>query len=187
MPLLTHALTLMLAALCLLAGGSVASEKDETGLEQGVKAAYLYNFLSYIEWPPEAFPAPDSPFMIGVAGSDSMVRELRRVTADRAVARRQVIVKPLRPGDSLAGIHLLYLNHDDPAIQASLLEAAQDFPIVTVTNAGQPLAEYSVINFRTVDGRIRFEVSLAAAERCRCRFSARMLSVALQVHPARVR
>lgn len=185
MPPLIRALILALVALCCLAGRNSAAMGDEdTDLELSVKAAYLYNFLSYIEWPSRALPAPESPFVIGVAGSEAMVRELRRITAGRTVNRRQVAIKALGPDESLAGIHLLYISHVEPAMQAALLRAAQGLPIVTVTNGDRPPAGESVIHFREVDGRIRFEVSLPAALRCGCRFSARILSVALQVHPA---
>jgi hypothetical protein len=181
---LTRALVLSVAIFCGLAAAwahAIAAEREEAGLELGIKAAYLYKFLSYIEWPPQVFPAGDAPFVIGVAGADAIAEELGRISAGRTVRQRPVTVKVLHPGERLAGIHLLYIGYPDAERQLALLKAAQQLPIVSVTDSA--LVEGSVINFREIEGRIRFEVSLGAAEHCGCRLSARMLSVASLVQP----
>jgi hypothetical protein len=62
-------LAILLASFMAGAGSPALTQDEErsnTGLERGVKAAFLYKFLGFIEWPPEAFPQPDSPFVIGV-------------------------------------------------------------------------------------------------------------------------
>src|SRR5690606_477371 len=123
----------------------------------------------------------------GVAGNEDITPELRRITLGRTVNQRPISIRSVSQEDSLAGIHLLYIGPANPVAQAVLLQAAQDLPIVTVTNGDDGQVNDSAIQFKEVDGRIRFEVSLTAVERCGCRFSARMLSVALRVHPVRIR
>ena len=177
-----------LASLIVAAGFpafAAANGDNGNGLERGVKAAFLYKFLSFIEWPPAAFPAPDSPFVIGVTGADTVAAELAQIAKGRTVSNRAVTVRRLDEKDPLAGIHLLFIGRGAAARQPQLLAAAQQHPIVTVTETDDALAHGSVINFKLSDGRVRFEVSLAAAEKNDLKLSSRMLAVASSVHGTR--
>jgi hypothetical protein len=173
-------------ALCLGTAGSralAASDPQSDVIERSVKAAYLYKFLGYIDWPPAAFPEPETPYVIGVAGADALASELAQITASRTVNNRTVLVRRMKDGDALNGVHLLFIGQTEMSRQPQWLRLAQQRAIVTVTETEGALAQGSVINFKPVDGRIRFEVSLAAAERADCKLSSRMLSVALLVRP----
>lgn len=155
---------------------------DDDGLERGVKAAFLYKFLGYIEWPPTAFPKPDSPFVIGVVDADAVATEVTQIASGRTVSNRPVIVRRINERDPLYGVHLLFIGRSAASRQPQLLAAAQQNSIVTVTETEDALAHGSVINFRLSDGRVRFEVSLAAAEKSALKLSSRMLAVASSVH-----
>lgn len=157
----------------------------DNGLERGVKAAFLYKFLGYIEWPPAVFPRPDSPFVIGVIGADTVAAELAQISSGRTVNNRAVTIRRIGEKDSLSGIHMLFIGRSAASRQAQLLEAAQQNSVVAVTETDDALAQGSVINFRLADGRVRFDVSLAAAEKSDLKLSSRMLSVASQVHGTR--
>lgn len=158
---------------------------SDNELERGVKAAFLYKFLSYIEWPPSAFQKPDSPFVIGVTGADTVAAELAQIARGRTVANRPVTVRRIEEKDPVSGLHLLFIGRSAAARQPQLLAAAQQSSIVTVTETEDALAHGSVINFRLSDGRVRFEVSLAAAEKSDLKLSSRMLAVASSVHGTR--
>jgi hypothetical protein len=175
---------LLLACLLILAGGARAASGEESeSAAREVKAAYLYKFLGYVEWPPSVLPQPDAPFVIAVAGADAIADTLTRMVAGRSVAGRAITVRRLRPGEGLDGVHLLYIGTVERARQAQLLAQAQQRPILTVTDNGGGSAPSGIIDFRLVDNRVRFEVSLGAAERNGLKLSARLLSVALAVHP----
>ena len=166
---------LMLAFTLLFAGQ--ASAASERTLEHRVKAAYLYKFLSYAEWPPHRFERKDSPFVVGVLGSGEIHEELVRITRGRTAAGRPIAVKALRAGESLAGLHVLYVGDGELPV-----EAAATSGLLTVTDyASSVFAARSIINFRFIGGKVRFEVSLPAAERNHVRLSSRMLSVATRV------
>lgn len=157
-----------------------ASDGGAGSVERGVKAAFLYKFLGYVEFP--AAPAdPAAPYVVGVAGSDAIAAELTRITAGRSVNNRPVTVRQLRDGDTPAGIHLLFVGASEAARTAALVRAAQQAGVLTVTETDNGLQTGSVINFRQVDDRIRFEVSLEAADRSNVKLSSRLLSVAYQV------
>jgi hypothetical protein len=180
-----HTLVRCLLALCLLGFGLGALESraaPPTTLERSVKAAFLYKFLAYTEYPASAFSDPNAPVVIGVAGSDEMAAELARVVNGRTVFGRAVAVRNLREGDSLNGVHLLFIGAGDPPRAARLARAAQQLPILVVTETDNGPVPGGIINFRVVDDRVRFDVWLDPAERNQVKLSSRLLTVAHQVH-----
>src|SRR6185369_4048979 len=98
-------LALAVIALCLAQGGW-AQPVPETS----VKAALLYKFASYVEWPPEAFASPDTPFVIGVIGADELAGELEQLVRSRTVNNRRIMVRRVKEGEMLAGIHMLFVG-----------------------------------------------------------------------------
>lgn len=149
--------------------------------EERVEAAYLHKFLNYADWPPAAFPRADTPYVIGVAGDDAVADELAHIAAGRSVNNRGVIVKRVLPGDSLNDLHMLFIGPAERARQAQWLRQAKGRPILTVTDADGALEQGAIINFRTVDDRVRFEVSVDAAEQSDIRLSSRLFTVATNV------
>lgn len=166
--------------LLVFAGGMGAHAADLPA-ERGVKAAYLYKFLGYVDWPPAAFADASTPFVIAVAGADDIADELVRITATRSISNRALNVRRVRPGDTLNGVQLLYVASSEGERSAAWVRQAQRRPVLTVTEGDGGLSQGSVINFRTLEGRVRFDVSLAAAERNDLRLSSRLLSVAASV------
>lgn len=169
------ALAMLLLAFSCLAVGSQQGVTTPV-LERSVKAAFLYKFLGYMEFP--ADPGPS--LVVGVLGADEVAAELAQITSGRNVGNRSISVRKLADGDALSGLNLLFIGGDG-ALPEAALRAAEKNGTVTVTERDNGLQNGSVINFRLVDDRVRFEVSLPAAERCNVRLSSRLLSVAYYV------
>lgn len=170
-----------LAGFLLLAAGLLpASAGAQQATEAGIKAAFLYKFAGYIEWPANAFAAPDAPFVIGVVGSEEVAAELDRLVPGRSINNRPVVVRRLREGESPKGAHLVFVGRGEPNVRA-IVRAAQQNGALVVTETERGLEAGSSINFVLVDDRIGFEVSLDAAERSGHRISSRMLAVARRV------
>lgn len=148
--------------------------------ESTIKAAFLYKFAGYVEWPPAAFPAPDSPLVIATSFADDVATELEKVASGRTVNGRPITVRRLRDGETLQGVHLLFVGRREPNARA-LLRAAQQHGALGVTETG--LEAGGAINFVLAEDRVAFEVSLEAAERSGLRISSRMLAVARRVVP----
>jgi hypothetical protein len=180
-----HYLIRCLLAACLL-GMPVAmpahAAPPPTALERSVKAAFLYKFLAYTEFPAGAFSDAQAPVVIGVAGNDEMAAELARVVNGRTVFGRAVAVRTIRETDAINGVHLLFVAGNDGARAARFTRAAQQLPVLVVTEADPGPVPGCVINFRVVDDRVRFDVWLDAAERNNVKLSSRLLTVAHQVH-----
>jgi hypothetical protein len=154
---------------------------DAISVEQRVKAASLYKFVAYVDWPPQAFAAPAEPYVVGITGAEEIAQELTTIAAGRTINNRPLIVRRIKAGDPLPGLHVLFIGRDESARQAQWLQLAQKHPLLTVTETDGALAQGSMINFRLAEDRVRFEVSLDAVEKSELKISSRMLSVALNV------
>jgi hypothetical protein len=175
-----------LAALWLAAAGLSCATPAAAGpaivaSEEQVEAAYLHKFLNYAEWPPASFPQANTPFVIGIAGDELVADELARIAAGRSVNNRGVIVKRVFPGDALNDLHMLFIGRNERARLAQWLRQAKGRPLLTVSATEGALEQGSIINFRTVDDRVRFEVSVDAAEQSNIHLSSRLFAVATNV------
>ena len=151
-------------------------------LERRVKAAFLYKFLGYTDFPPATFADPAAPLVIGVMAADELAAELAKIVAGRQVQARPVSVKVVRDGESLAGLHLLFVGGADAARLRNALKGAPASAMLVVSESEQGLQQGSVINFKVIEDRVRFDVSLDAADRNSIKLSSRLLTVANQVH-----
>jgi hypothetical protein len=149
-------------------------------LERRVKAAFLYKFLGYAEFPPGAFADAATPVTIGVIGADDLAAELARIVGGRSVNNRPVVVRVLRESELGAHLHLLFIGGLDSGRVGRLVRSA-GHALLVVTECDGGLQQGSAINFRIVDERVRFDVALDAVERNGIKLSSRLLTVANRV------
>ncbi len=162
--------------------GAPGASAQPVSLERKVKAAFLYKFLGYTEFPASAFSDATAPVVIGLAAADELAAELGRIVAGRTVQSRPITVKVVREGEAPSGVHLLFVGGNDSTRLRSILKAVQPAPVLTVTEADNGLQQGSVINFKVVEERVRFDVSLEAADKNSVKLSSRLLTVANHVH-----
>jgi hypothetical protein len=179
--LLAFALGALLLALSCLSASGAPSGLAQANMERNVKAAFLYKFLGYVDYPDNAVPVAGEPLVIGVLGADEVAEELLRISAGRSMNGRAVVVRKLRAGEAPGKLHMLFIGDGDAADADKALAAVRQAPVLTVTEATHNLRQDSVINFRVVDDRVRFEVSLDAAEKNNLKLSSRLLAVAYKV------
>ncbi len=175
----------LLACACALGSLNCAAQAHANGasaaLERSVKAAFLYKFLGYTEFPPASFADAGAPLVIGVVGADELAAELARIVTGRTVLGRAVQVKTFKDGEAPGGVHLLFIGGSDSARVRAVLKAATATPMLVVTETDNGLPAGSVINFKIVEERVRFDVSLDAADRNSVKLSSRLLTVANHV------
>jgi hypothetical protein len=147
-------------------------------LEHEVKAAYLFRFLSFIEWPPGAFATAQSPIAVGVLGAEDVLYEMQDLVQGRTVQGRGVTVQRVRPGEDVAGLHVLFVGRRSIEQVARI---GSVHALLVVSDAPYGLETGAVVNFVRAEGRVRFEVDLDAAARRGIRVSSRMLAVASHV------
>lgn len=149
----------------------------EAVAERRIKAAYLYRFPGYVEWPDSAFSQPDSPLRIGVWGNDALADDLARLVAGRTVHGRPIEVRKLKDADAFAELHVLYVGRQRGARVADAINALPARGTLVVSSEAAALQQGSAINFLLVDGQVRFELSPEAAELRGLKLSSRLLAV----------
>jgi 3-hydroxymyristoyl/3-hydroxydecanoyl-(acyl carrier protein) dehydratase len=179
-PLMPSRRMLLRAVLAIAGAALVPARAQPAGavLERSVKAAFIYKFLGYTEFPASAFSDPGAPVLIGVAGSEEMAAELTRIVVGRSINGRPVAVRQFREGEAPGMVHLLFVAGADCA---RVLRQVPPGPILLVTECSKGLQAGSIINFRVVEERVRFDVSLEAADKNNIRLSSRLLTVANHV------
>jgi hypothetical protein len=144
-----------------------------------VKAAFLYRFASYIEWPGDA---PVGQFVIAVYGAEDVAKQLDALLPKMNINGLPAQVRRVTRASELDGVHVLYVGPDYALARSrSVREAALLKPILIVTDDPRGLDAGGVINFIEVSRNVRFEVSLAAADRARLKIASSLLSVAARV------
>jgi hypothetical protein len=144
-----------------------------------VKAAYLFRFAQYVEWP--ATLPVDTPFVIAVNGAEEVAVHLEHLLPGMTVNGRQVVVRRVTRVQDLDGVHMLFIAERAFSRSRALRERASEKPILIVTEDLQGLDGGAVINFIEVNRNLRFEISLSAADRSGLRINSALLSVAARV------
>ncbi|HXF79851.1 MAG TPA: YfiR family protein [Usitatibacter sp.] len=171
---------LLLVMLFVLPAG--AATEDSTLAIQRIKAAFLYKFASYVEWPAKAFREADSPIVIGVAGADSIAAELERAVVGRTVSGRPLQVRRVAGGEGVECCQVLFIGAaNDPERTRELLTRARGHPVLTVTELESEHPKGSIINFLNATDKVRFDISREAAERNGLQLRSQLLAVARQV------
>lgn len=176
--------TLILLVSLLAALAATAQEPAEA-VERRIKAAFLYKFAEYVDWPANAFASVESPLVIGVAGADVLASELEQAVAERRVAGRSVKVRRLAPGEHCAAdCHVLFVGGTaDRASRTQMLSQANAKPVLTVTEDGAEHFPGSIITFVVTENRVRFDISRGQAERNGLQIGSQLLRVARNVEP----
>lgn len=171
-----------LLGLALLLAVPCSAQSPGSAAEYQIKAAYLYKFLAYVEWPAQAFERDRAPIAIGVLGSEPLAGELAQVVAGREVNGHDILVRRLRPGEAASGLHVLFVGRSDSARVAQIAAAGKGQPLLIVSESDDAFALGSAINFLVVDDKVRFDVALRPVEQAGLKLSSRLLAVARKVN-----
>lgn len=150
--------------------GQQAIEAQTVSAEYRVKAAYLYNFLKFVEFP----DAGTGPLVICVAGRNPFGTLLGELVRDEVVGTRRIEARVILEPEP--GCHILFVPN--AAATRAYLRAARDTPTMTVGESDTFIARGGVANFYIEGENVRFEISPAAAARAKLRISSRLLNLA---------
>jgi hypothetical protein len=169
------------AAIVLLSAatlGGPASASTAGVSEDAVKSAYLYRFAGYVEWPS---PRPNpGRFTIAVMEAPQIARELRHLLPTHPIKHEIADVLEVASVAELGTASMVYVRGDSGLLRDVLL-AIGTRPVLVVSDQDDGLAEGAALNFVAAEHRIRFEISLAAADRVHLTISSELLAVAIRV------
>src|SRR5947207_3575250 len=142
----TIVLLAVLAAL-IFTGGIAEEGPEAAPSEYQLKAAFLFNFAKFVEWPPEAFATSNTPFIIGIIGEDPFGADLERTVRGKSVNGRTFEIKPLRTLTEAGGCHILFISRSERKRVPEILKAASAASVLTVSEIERFTQAGGMVNF----------------------------------------
>ena len=167
----------VMTAVCLWSGTSAPVVAAPITTASTLKAAFLYNFAKFIEWPPDAL-APGQTLSLCIIGDASVADALNETIQGRRLDSHELTARVVMPSDPLRACHLLYASGFDAQRSTQLFRTLGGAPVFTVGDDGR-FTEMGGVAQLILDGdRVRFAVNVAAARRSRLTLSSKLLSLA---------
>lgn len=171
-------ITLLFALLVTaVVGGNVlpAEAAPPPALEYQVKAAFLYQFIKFVEWPPQTLR--DNTIIIGVLGNSPVANALAGIEGQEAKGRT-VVVKRFKTLEDLEFTHILFISPDAAGRLKEIQKRLEHSSTLLVSDVEGFARSGGMINFIMVGNKIRFEINVEAAEQARLRISSQLLKLA---------
>ncbi len=172
------------ALVCMLCLWSYVVYSQPATLDYQVKAAMLYKFLGYTDWPDTAFVAPEAPYRICILGAHNIETELKGLVAGRTINGRGIEISFASRVEQVGDAHVVFVAHAQESLLPGLAHAAEKRAYLLVTENDAGLTPASAINMRLLDGRVGFDISVVNAQKVGLKFSSRLLAVAASVQDA---
>jgi len=150
-------------------------------VESQVKAAFLYNFAQFVEWPRETFRNSSDPINLCILGLTPVGRTLQNVVRDKVVGGRTLAVHNITNVGQAGNCQILFVSASEQKQLHAILDATKTSDVLTVGETENFAAEGGVVGFHRDDGRIRFDLNLQAAQRERLRVSSKLASLAISI------
>jgi len=166
-----------------LAGMTLQAEPDPA-LEHRVKAAFLYNFARFVDWPTNAFADADAPFVIGVFGDESMAQALEQTVKGKSIGNRAIQTRRIPDPTRINPCQILFIAQSKTQQVARVLAMVGRAPVLLVGESPGFVAAGGAIGFASDEGRVRFEANTAMAEHTGLKISSKLLRLATSVVPS---
>lgn len=167
---------LLLAATFPLAGRAVCAAQTLT--EYQVKAAYLFNFLKFVEWPDDSTADPHAKWVIGVVGHSPIGNELTRIVEGKTVLGRDLQVKTFQTTDNLRGCNILFIGESEKKRLPFILAGLRGSSVMTVADMDKFIESGGMVQFVVEDDRVRVTIDVGATDRARLKVSSKLLALA---------
>ncbi len=191
-------LKIFVLAIFIILAAAIAAEDSVELREYQVKAAFLFNFTKFVDWPDEKINPTDKPFIIGVVHDDKYGSAFDPLEKEQVKGKNikirhfHNISIPTQPEDdnsdqfketvqSLKECHLLFIMTSAAKQQKDIIRIVKDVPTLTVTETSDFGEDGSVMNFVKQEQKVRFEVSLTAAKQSNVKVRSGLLKLAIRV------
>lgn len=153
--------------------------QDSRPSEYQLKAAFLFNFAKFVEWPSDAFVEATSPFIIGTLGGNPFGGDLERTIRDKKINNRVIIFKEFRTLTEATNCHILFINASERPRLPEIVAGLRRTSVLTVSEMEGFTGSGGMINFVQEHNKIRFQINDEAAKAANLRISSKLLSIAL--------
>jgi hypothetical protein len=171
---LPHVAALMFLALLGVAVDPAPGASRATR-EYDLKAAFLYNFAQFVEWPADAFPSADAPFVIGIVGADPFGQSLDEIVAGETVHGHPIVVRRWRTLEDMGPAHVLFISRGQAAHLGNLADAVDDRSVLTVGDGDDFATHGGIIGFVVAGNHLRLVINVARARAANLTISSQLL------------
>lgn len=170
------------AALVLLASVCITHPRAAAPLEYEVKAAFLFNFGQFVDWPQDAFSDPQAPLVICVLGEDRFGGALDDIVQGENIRGRPLLVQRHRQNAQL-DCHILFIDRSMRTSLKDVLANLEGQSTLTVGDFEGFARDGGMIRFVTVGQKIRLHINLATAKAAQLSISSKLLRPAQILRP----
>lgn len=195
-PVLGRTLLLVLCWLALVAGLALGAcrtraadvpASNEQTVTCKIKAAYLFNFAKFVDWPETSFTNSTAPFVIGLVGEDPFGQLLDDVFLSRSVNGRGFAIRRFSREENPENCHILFVSSSEKARLPDLMRALQSKPVLTVSELDRFGQAGGMISFKLVGGQVKqvkLETNPEAAVLGGLKLSSKLIAISTVVKTA---
>lgn len=162
-------------------GQPAAAAEPAVSKEYQIKAAFLYNFTKFVEWPAEKFEGTNSPIVIGLFGKNPFGSALAEAVKDRRVNGRGIQIKQIDIPSEVKGMHVVFVGAAENNRLDGLEDALKEGSVLGVGESEAFLKRGGTIMFALENDKVRFEIDMNSAESAKLKVSAQLQKLARTV------
>lgn len=183
----------LLMGMQVIPAGAQDKSDSELSREYQIKAAFVYNFVKFVDWPEEKAGDQNEPVIIGIIGKDPFGDSFGPITSKEIKGKKSVVrrfegfeqLKKSRDADklieSLRKCHLLFICSSDKDNLTEIIQYVRKFNVLTVGDMPNMLETGGIINFLVKENKVHFEINLIAAKQANLRIRSQLLRLATRV------
>jgi len=166
---------------------------DTASPEYQIKAAFLFNFLKFVEWPKSKTKDTDEPIIIGIIGKDVFQNAFENLK-NKKIEGKEVIVEQYKglseleknsqkhpQIDKIRKSHMLFICPSEKKYMKNIVESVKEHGILTVADTKDFLETGGIINLLMEEKKVRFEINIAAAKQSEIKIRSQLLRLAKKV------
>jgi len=178
--ILAKAVAALLAVTILYAFGDSHGHMADAVIpgEYQIKAAFLYNFAKFVEWPSGAFADANSPLIIGVLGDDPLGPSLDQTVKGKSVDGHKITVKRFSRIRDVESCQILFVCSSESGRLARAIESVKGSGVLTVSDIDRFAQRGGIVGFTMDDNKVGFEINVNAAQKASLKISSKLLKLA---------
>jgi hypothetical protein len=154
--------------------------------EDNVKAAFLYSFGRYVEWPIETFTSQSSEFIIGIMGDDSIRAVIDRIAQSKTIQGHRIVVHRIASLEDIPRCHILFISNElQQEQQSAIINKVRNSSTLLVGETPKFAEHGGGINFYIEKGAIKFEINIDAIRREKLVLDAKLLNLGRKISEIR--
>jgi hypothetical protein len=172
---------IFLATLTILGGGRNVRAQGGAVSEYEVKAAFLFHFAQFVEWPQQTFKNDGEPLVYCTVGDDPFHGGLEAALKGKTIGAHPLQVRHAKRAEDASGCQVIFLGENEKKLLPELLATFERNPVLVVGESEHFAQSGGTIGFCLEENKIRFEVNLDAAGKAKLKISSKLLALAKSV------